>query len=145
MPRRLITTGRRQQAFAYVEVLLSVLLLSVLLTPALQALGTGILGSGNTVANRHFALRSRLEEVLATPFGDLYAETYLSGGNTTTSLSAARSDPVGTPDRLVVVLYRYDSSTNALTGNDTGLLYVNAYYESEGAANGMSTLVGRWW
>ena len=65
MPHRLITAGRRQQAFAYVEVLLSVLLLSVLLTPALQALGTGILGSGNTVANRHFALRSRLEEALA--------------------------------------------------------------------------------
>jgi type II secretory pathway pseudopilin PulG len=136
---------RRQQAFAYVEVLLSVLLLSVLLAPALQALGTGILGSSNNVAKRHFALRSRLEQVLATPFGDLYWETYLWGGNTTTSLSSANSDPVGTPDRLVVVLYRYDIATNALSSNDTGLLYVNAYYQSEGAANGLATLVGRWW
>ena len=136
---------RRQRAFAYVEVLLSVLLLSVLLAPALQALGTGIIGSGNNLAARQLALRSRLEEVLAAPFGDLYAETYQSGGNTTTSLSSTYSDSVGTPDRLVVVLYRYDIATNALSSNDTGLLYVNANYAAEGAANGLATLAGRWW
>jgi hypothetical protein len=136
---------RRQRAFAYVEVLLSVLLLTVLLVPALQALGTGIAGSGNNVAARQLALRSRLEEALSTPFGDLYAETYLTGGNTTTSLSSTRSDAVGTPDRLVVVMYRYDIAADALSGSDTGLLYLNAYYESEGATNGLTTLLGRWW
>jgi type II secretory pathway pseudopilin PulG len=124
---------RGQRGFAYVEVLLSVLLMAVLLAPALQALGTGIAGSGNTAAARQLALR------------DLYAETYYSGANTATSLSSTSSDPAGTPDRLLVVLYRYDVATNALSSNDTGLLYLNAYYEAEGAATGESTLLGRWW
>ena len=57
----------------------------------------------------------------------------------------AYSDAAGAPDRRVVVLYRYDVATKALSSNDTGLLYVNTYYEAEGAANGLSTLVGRWW
>jgi type II secretory pathway pseudopilin PulG len=134
-----------QPGFAYVEVLLSVLLMAILLAPALQALGTGIAGSGNNSAARQFALRNRLEEVLATPFSDLYAETYYSGANTATSLSSTSSDPAGTQDRLLVVLYRYDVATNALSSNDTGLLYLNTYYEAEGAANGVSTLLGRWW
>jgi Tfp pilus assembly protein PilV len=139
------TTDRSQQGFAYVEVLLSVLLLSVLLVPALQALGTGIAGSGSNLSATRLALRSRLEEVLATPFSDLYAETYAIGGNTATSLSATGSDPAGTPNRLIMVSYRYDIATNALSAGDTGLLYVNAYYEAEGSANGLSTLIGRWW
>jgi type II secretory pathway pseudopilin PulG len=137
--------GCAQRGFAYVEVLLSVLLLSVLLAPALQALGTGIAGGGTNLAARQFALRSKMEEVLATPFGDLYAETYQFGGNTATSLSSANSDPVGTVERILVVLYRYDIATNALSSSDTGLIYVNTYYESEGASSGLSTLIGRWW
>lgn len=145
MPREILSGWRSQQGFAYVEVLLSVLLLAILLAPALQALGTGIAGSGNTIAARQLALRSKSEEVLATPFGELYAETYSGGGNTGTSVSTANSDAAGTPDRRVVVLYRYDVATKALSSNDTGLLYVNTYYESEGAANGLGTLVGRWW
>ena len=57
--------------------LLSVLLLAILLVPALQALGTGISGSGSNPAARQFALRSKAEEVLATPFGNFTLETYL--------------------------------------------------------------------
>jgi hypothetical protein len=145
MNRTLSTRHVLQQGFAYAEVLLSVLLLSILLVPALRALGTGIAGSGNNLAARQFALRSKLEEVLATPFGSLYSETYFGGGNTTASVSAVRSDTAGTPDRRVVVLYRFDATANVLSSNDTGLLHVTAYYEAEGAANGLSTLMGRWW
>ncbi len=140
-----VTSGRSQRGFSYAEVLLSMLLLSILLVPALQALNTGIAGSGNDQAARQLALRSKVEEVLANPFGQLYSETYLFGGNTIASVSADYSDAAGTADRRVVVFYRYDVATNALSSNDTGLLYVNTYYEAEGSANGLSTLVGRWW
>lgn len=145
MNRKVICERSSQRGFAYAEVLLSVLLLSILLVPALQALGAGISGRGSNLAARQFALRSKAEEVLAMPFRSLYAETYLFGGNSATSPSSKHSDAPGTPGRRVVVLYRFDVATNALSTNDTGLLYVNTYYEAEGPTNGLSTLTGRWW
>lgn len=134
-----------QRGFSYAEVLLSVMLLAILLVPAMQALNTAILGGSNNLAARQLNLRSKMEEVLSKPFGVLYAETYLVGGNTPTSVSASLSDASGVPDRRVVVLYRYDVLTNALSSNDTSLLYVGVYYEAEGSTNAINTLIGRWW
>lgn len=136
-----------QLGFAYAEVLLSVILLAILLVPALQALNTGIADNAGTtaVATRQLRLRSKMEEVLSQPFNQLYAETNLSGGNTTTSVSTNYSDASGVADRRVVMFYRFDAATNALSANDTGLLYVNIYYEAEGSAVALNTLVGRWW
>jgi prepilin-type N-terminal cleavage/methylation domain-containing protein len=135
----------QQRGFTYAEVLVSVVLLAVLLVPALQALNAGIAGSGNNLAARQLNLRSKLEEVLSKPFGQLYAETYLPGGNTTTSTSTVYSDAVGASGRRLVVLYRFDAATNALSNADTGLLLVNVYYEADGSANALNTLVSRWW
>jgi Tfp pilus assembly protein PilE len=133
------------QGFSYVEVLLSVVLLAILLVPALQALNTGIAGSQSNSADRQLALRGKTEETLSLPFGKLYAQTYLSGGNTASSVSNSLSDAAGAADRRLVVLYRFDATTNALSANDTGLLLLNVYFEDEGSANGLSTLTGRWW
>ena len=138
--------GIGQTGFSYVEVLLSAVLVTVLLVPALQALQTGITGSDNSsAASRQLRLRAKMEEVLARPFAKLYAETYLAGGNTTSSVSAVFSDAVGQTERRVVVLYRYNASTNALSGDDTGLLFVSVHYEADGSAGALSTLTGRWW
>jgi len=138
--------GIGQTGFSYVEVLLSAVLVTVLLVPALRALQTGITGSDtSSAASRQLRLRAKLEEVLARPFAKLYAETYLAGGNTTSSASATFSDAVGQSERRVVVLYRYDASTNALSGSDTGLLFVSVHYEADGSAGALSTLTGRWW
>ena len=141
------TTARRRawRGFSYVEVLLSAALLAVLLVPALQALNTGIAGSTRNLAAPALALQAKMEEVLARPFGDLYAETYLAGGNTTTSVSTRFSDAAGTPQRRLVVLYRYDANAKALSGSDTGLLRLRVQFESEGSAGALETLTGRWW
>jgi hypothetical protein len=140
------SSGRGAQAgFSYAEVLMSVLLLAILLVPALQALSAGIAGSGSNLANRQLALRAKMEEVLSNPFGELYAETYLVGGNTVSSISSALSDASGAANRRVVLLYRFDALSNALSSSDTGLLYVGVYYEAEGSVNALSTLAGRWW
>ena len=138
--------GTGQSGFSYVEVLLSALLVTVLLVPALQALQTGIAGgNGDSAASRQLRLRAKMEEALARPFAKLYAETYLAGGNTTNSVSATYSDAVGQADRRVVVLYRYNASTNALSSGDTGLVFVSVYYEADGSAGALATLTGRWW
>jgi Tfp pilus assembly protein PilE len=138
-------TALRQRGFSYVEVLLSVVLLGILLVPAMQSLADAIAGSAVSTASQQLDLRSKMEEVLSKPFGELYAETYASGGNTATSVSSSLSDASGTNGRRVVVLYRFDQTTNALSSNDTGLLYVSVYVESAGSAGALNTLVGRWW
>ncbi len=145
MPNRHIPNRRDERGFSYVEILLSVVLLTALLVPALQALQSSVAGGQSpSLAARQLTLRDKMEQVLAKPFADLYTQTYLPGGNTT-SANALFSDPVGASGRRIVVLYRYDTSTGALNPNDTGLMFVSVYYEAEGSANGLNTLVGRWW
>lgn len=147
MPKYSCSRRATQCGFSYAEVLLSVVLLAILLVPALQALNTGITGNAGAtgLAARQLKLRSKMEEVLSKPYAALYAETKLGGGNTTSSVSTNYSDASGVADRRVVVLYRFDATTNALSAIDTGLLYVNVYYEAEGSANSLNTLAGRWW
>jgi hypothetical protein len=134
-----------QCGFSYTEVLLSIVLLVILLVPAMQALNSAILGGSNNVASKQLALRSKMEEVLSKPYQTLYYETSLSGGNTTSSVSSNYSDASGVTDRRVVVLYRYDTTTNALSTSDTGVLFVSVYFVNDGNANAINTLVGRWW
>lgn len=135
----------RPSGFAYVEVLVSVVLLSVLLVPAMNALTTGIRGSSVELAARHLNLRNKMEAVLSQPFSKIYAETYLTGGNTTSSVSVAYSDAAGTPNRRVVVFYRYSVSTKNRTTNNSNLLYVSVYYESDGPNGALNSLAGKWW
>src|SRR6266566_5034107 len=133
MANRSLSNRSRPRGFSYAEILLSVVLITVLLVPALQALQTGIAGGQNpSLAARQLTLRDKMEQVLAKPFADLYSQTYLPGGNTT-SANGSFSDPAGAPDRRNVVLYRYDASTRAFSANDTGLVFVSVYYEAEGS------------
>jgi type II secretory pathway component PulJ len=134
------------RGFSYVEILLSVTLLAVLLVPAMEALQTAIAGRPTAAAMPgSLSLQSKMEEVLAAPFSKMYGETYAGGGNTPTSVSALFSDTAGTPERRIVVIYRYDASSKSLSGADTGLAYVSVYYEAEGTNRALATLVGRWW
>ena len=138
--------GIRQRGFSYVEILLSVILLGLLLVPALEALQSGISGNhSHSLATRQLRLAAKMEEIAAKPFAMLYAQTYLPGGNSATSVNASLSDPAGTPDRRAVVLYRYDPSARALSASDTGVVVVSVTYAGESAGGELSTLVGRWW
>jgi Tfp pilus assembly protein FimT len=138
---------RDRRGFAYVEVLLAMVLITILLVPSLEALTAGIRGSTVQTAVRHLLLRSKMEEVLSQPFGDLYDETYKNGGNTTTSVSTIYSDAAGASNRRMVVFYRYSHSSNNRSTNDTGLLFIKVYYEADGAGQNtaLHTLAGKWW
>jgi hypothetical protein len=143
---RFATHPRAPQGFSYVEILLSVVLIGVLLVPALQAMQTATLGAPADAATPgSLLLQSKMEEVLAAPYSRVYGETYVTGGNTATSVSTLFSDAAGAAQRRVVVIYRYDPSARALAPTDTGVAYVSVYYEAEGAARGLNTLKGRWW
>lgn len=133
------------RGFAYIEVLVAVVLLGVLLVPAMEALSTGIRGNSAALAARQLNLRNKMETVLSQPFSAIYAQTYLGGGNTTTSVSTTYSDAAGSIDRRLVVFYRYSATTGALTASDTGLLFVSVYYEADGPSTALNTLAGKWW
>lgn len=121
---------------------MALLLVVMALVPALNALQTGTRGTPVlvAVAARDALLRGKMEEVLAKPFDTVNAETFLSGGNTTTSVSAALSDAAG-PNRRIVILYRTDGS--AVSSSDTGLVRVRVAWEAGGTA--LETLKSKWW
>lgn len=132
---------RRQRGFAYVEALVALVLVAVALVPMLDALSSATLNSQALAdaASRDALLRTKMEEVLSKPFALLNAETYLSGANTTTAVSAALSDPAGTPRRIVIV-YRWDGT--ALTASDVGLVRVRVAWEAGGT--GLEVLRSKW-
>ena len=143
MKRRCNALRQGPVGFAYVEVLVALVLVAVVLVPALEALQSGVIGSGVLVkvVDRDALLRAKMEEVLARPFDALNAETFLGGGNTSSSVSAALSDAMGTANRRLVILYRTDGS--ALSAADTGLLRIRVVYEAGGTA--LETMKSKWW
>ena len=137
--------------FSYVEVLVSMALMAILLVPALDALTSGVRASANQFANsqfrhvdRHLQLRNKMEDVLSRPFSDLYADTNASN---TPSVIAKYSDSVGSPNRRLVALCRFDYSNKVCTKNGSDLLFVKVYYEADGGAQetALHTLTGKWW
>lgn len=136
-------TGRvRQTGLTLVEVLITVVLLSVLLVPAMRALQTGVTGTAvhADLATDQFRLTSRLEELLAEPFGDLEAAAVAAGSpGTATSYSEA----AGPPGRLIVYLSLYDGDNadaddDPHTGEDAGLLWIQV--EAEGTVHSLETI-----
>ena len=62
-------TAKSCAGFSYVEVLIATMLIAVCLVPALEALHTGLLGSGihRDSVEEHYHLQAKLEEMLAQP------------------------------------------------------------------------------
>jgi hypothetical protein len=133
---------RRIGGLAYVEVLVALVLVATALVPALEALQSSVRSGPvlTSAAARDAQLRAKMEEVLSLPFETLNAETFLAGGNTTSSVSSALSDAAGA-DRRVVILYRSDGS--ALSAADTGLVRIRVAYEAGGVA--LETMKSKWW
>ncbi len=65
--------ARQERGLTLVEVLVSMVLLSILLIPAIQAIQAGVAGAEvhADVATSHHRIASRLEELLTEPFTDL--------------------------------------------------------------------------
>jgi hypothetical protein len=127
--------------FSYVEVLVASVIIALSLVPALEALQMATLGGTvhESTVMRHRGLTGRMEEVLAERFGTLEAEEIAAAGGPT-----VYSDAPGTPDRLVVLLSRYDGDdvdSDPFTDTDDGLLWVHV--EVEGTADVIESLTTR--
>jgi len=124
----------QQEGLTLVEVLVSVVLLSILLIPAIQAIQTGVVGAEvhADVASSHHRVASRLEELLTEPFANLSDAAIAAGSPTTIS---AFSDAAGPPDRLLVFLSFYDgddadSDGDPFTGTEPDLLWIQVEIEN---------------
>jgi type II secretory pathway pseudopilin PulG len=140
---RTVLLSRRRRAragFSYVEVLVATALIALCLTPALEALQSGLQGASvhESRAIGHYSLQGKLEELLAESFASLDAAATAAGSPTTpTSYSTSP---------LIVYIARYDGDDadgdgNPLTGGDDGLLWVRVEHESTGQF--LQTLTGR--
>ena len=135
----------RQSGLTLVEVLVTIVLLAIVLVPAMNALHTGIVGAevhGN-VADSHYRLTSRLEELLVEPFADLSDAATAAGGPAS---ATTYSDAAGPADRLLVYLSFYDgdnadSDNDTFTGTEPDLLWIRV--EIEGSVFALETVKAR--
>ena len=125
----------RMAGLTYVEVLIATVLIAVSLVPAIEALTPATQGMSIHEAKtvRHYALTAKLEDVLAKPFNELDTEAVTI--NNPTVASTLYSDLVGTSDRRLVYLSRYDADNadgndNVFDGTDAGLLWVRVEIEA---------------
>jgi len=112
------------------ELLIATLLITIMLVPALEAMQSGIQGSGihTQLAQNQYRMISKMEQTLALPFAELLAQADLVAAPTVL-IPAPYSDSAGTEFRRLVYLARYDGdNTDAdddpFTGTDDGLLWV---------------------
>jgi type II secretory pathway pseudopilin PulG len=108
---------RPQHGFAYLEILVALLILAVAIVPAMRAIQSGVQGAGihAALARQQFALTKRMEEVQAKSFGELLAAAKTAGNATTAS---SYSDPTGQTERVLVYLALYDADADPFTLTD---------------------------
>ena len=126
---------QRQAGFSYMELLIATLLIVIMLVPALDAMQSGIQGSGvhMQLAQNQYRMISKLEQTLALPFTELLAQADLVA-DPKVLIPAHFSDPAGTESRRLVFLARYDGDDgdgdkDPFTGTDVGLLWVRVTIE----------------
>ena len=126
---------QRQPGFSYLEVLVATLLIVIMLVPALEAMQSGIQGSGihTQLAQNQYRMISKIEQTLALSFSELLAQADLVA-DPTVLIPAPYSDTAGTEFRRLVFLARYDGDNadaddDPFTGTDAGLLWVRVTIE----------------
>jgi len=126
---------QRQAGFSYLELLIATLLITIMLVPALDAMHSGIQGSGMhaQLARNQYRMIAKMEQTLALSFGELLQQADGVAGPTVL-IPPPFSDPAGTESRRLVFLARYDgddadADNDPFTGSDAGLLWLRVTIE----------------
>jgi type II secretory pathway component PulJ len=127
--------NQHQSGFSYMELLVATLLITIMLVPALEAMQSGIQGSGvhTELARNQYRMISKMEQTLALSFSELLQQADLVA-DPTVLIPAPYSDTAGTEFRRLVYLARYDGDNadgndNPFNGTDEGLLWVRVTIE----------------
>ena len=118
---------RRQTGLSYVEVLVVSALIAIALVPMLESLQPGLQGGeiSREQSESHYALRGKLESVLAEPFASLDAAATAAGAHTA---ATSYSDPAA-PVPHEVFIWRYDvdnadNDNDPYTGGESDMLWL---------------------
>ena len=112
---------------SYVEILVATLLITIALVPMMEALQPGLQGTqlNRQQSEQHFALKGKLESVLAEPFTDLDAAASAAGAAT---IATSYSDLGATiPHQLFIWRYDIDDADNdgdVFTGGESDILWL---------------------
>ena len=100
------------------ELLIATLLIVIMLVPALDAMQSGIQGSGvhTQLAQNQYRMISKMEETLALSFSELLAQADLVA-DSKILIPPPYSDSAGTESRRLVYLARYDRRQPACVGD----------------------------
>jgi len=128
--------NNRQAGFSYMELLVATLLIAIMLVPALDAMQSGIQGSGihTQLAQNQYRMISKMEQTLALPFSELLQQADLVA-DPKVLIPEPFSDAAGTESRRLVFLARYDGDDadgdkDPFTGTDDGLLWLRVTIEN---------------
>ncbi len=138
-----------QTGFSYIEVLAASFILAVCITPALEALYSGVQGSSiaEITTIDLFLLNGKMEEMLSTPFSELSTSAATSGPATPSSYS----DVITTTDNRqlsrLVYLSKYDGDNadgdnDGFTGTDDNLVWIKV--KLDGTAYSVESLVSKY-
>ena len=126
---------QRQAGFSYMELLIATLLIAIMLVPALDAMQSGIQGSGvhTQLAQNQYRMISKMEQTLALPFSELLQRAD-AVADPKILIPPPFSDAAGTESRRLVFLARYDGDDadgdkDPFTGTDAGLLWLRVTIE----------------
>lgn len=124
-----VSRASHLRGMTYPEVLAAVLMLAILLIPAMDALRTALSSSKNheQLLLQHYALRSKIENLLARSFGEL--EINANGEAIPSSLSDNYLMANGTTVEREVFIAAHDidnadADNNPRTGTDNGALWL---------------------
>jgi ABC-type amino acid transport substrate-binding protein len=130
-------TRRGARGFLYADVLVALLVLATCLPAALSALSSAARAAAaeRAAVARRYRVTGLMEQLLATPHAALDTAALATGSATAPT---SYSDAVGTPERRLVYIARYDvdnadADGNGLTGGDAGLLWLKVSIEGQPA------------
>jgi type II secretory pathway pseudopilin PulG len=130
----MLTNKGKPFGFSYIEVLVAVVIITISLVPAIDALTTGMKGVAisQELTVQHYHLLAKIEEVLAQPYNSLQSAATTAGSPT---ILTSYSDALATPDRRLVFLSNYDANNadadnDPFTGTDSNILWVRVEVEN---------------
>jgi type II secretory pathway pseudopilin PulG len=132
--RKLSQKITHSPGFSYAEVLIAIAVIGVCLVPAMDALRSGVSGTDiyESTLIDHYALQTKMEEVLTKSFSDLAAASS-EAGSLTMPTSYSDAVPFTTTDGRQITRQVYiwpydgdnaDSDNDPFSGTDVGILYV---------------------
>lgn len=154
MPNVALPHKFNQQGFSYLEVLIASALIAIALVPGLDALQTGIIGTGihqSSAVQQQLRLQ-KMDALQAESYANLLAAAKTAVNKTT---ATPYSDASGSTNRRLVYLALYDADADPFTlidpntdadndlftGSTSNQLWLRV--ATEGTAQGIETLVNR--